>query len=322
MTWSFTGSKVFDKCQIQWFYRNLVAEPRAKKDPLRREAYVLSCLQTISAWRGHLVDHVISSQIVPMLEKGKEPTISDVLIFAKLIFERQRSFAFQQRVRDPEFVKSKAGDSYAAFAALEYGQSVSEEELKVAWEDIEQALRNFLGMRELLDRLKQAERLIAQRVLNFSVFDAKAQARPDLIAFYRNQPPLIIDWKVHSFGTTDYRLQLATYALALERCPPHKDFPTSNRGWEATEIELIEAQLLTNKLRSYSLTERDIEELESRIIESSTGIRLTIGSSDWKTLNISELAPTENPETCEKCVFRKLCWKEKECVELRQMTLL
>lgn len=322
MSWSFTGSKVFDKCQIQWFYHNLVADARAKKDLIRREAYVLKCLQTISAWRGHLVDHVLSSQIVPLLEKGREPGISDVLTFAKAVFERQRDFALQQRVREPEFVKSKAGDSYAAFVALEYGQSVSAEELNGAWDDIEHALRNFFNMRELLDHLKQAERLIAQRTLNFSVFDAKAQAKPDLIAFYRNQPPLIVDWKVHTFGTTDYRLQLATYALALERCTPHKDFPSLKGQWEATEMQLIEAQLLTNKLRSYSLTEHDIEELESRIIESSTSIRLTLGSNDWKTVDITELAPTENPETCETCVFRKLCWKEKECAESRQMTLL
>lgn len=324
MTWSFTGSRIFDKCQIQWFYRNLVADTRAKKDPIRREAYVLSCLQSVFAWRGHLVDQVISSQIVPLLEKGKEPKVEDVLSFSRSVFERQRDFALQHRVREPEFVKTKAGDSYAAFFALEYGLSVSEEELNRAWVDVERALRNFMGMRDLLETLKQAERLIPQRTLNFSVFEAKAEAKPDLIAFYRNQPPLIVDWKVHTFGTTDYRLQLAAYAMALERTPPHKDFPQSNVQWAATEMRLIEAQLLTGKgkLRPYSLTDRDIEELESRIVESFTRMRLAIGDNDWKTLDISELTPAENPEACEKCSFRKPCWKEKECEQSRQMTLL
>ena len=322
MNWSFTGSRSFDKCQMQWFHRNFVAEAQAKKDPIRREAYVLSCLQTISAWRGRLVDEVISEEIVPLLEKGREPDVTAVISFARSRFKKQLAYAMQHRVREPEFVKTKAGDSYAAFVAIEYDLPVSDEDLSRAWEDIELALRNFLAMRELLDDLKQAERLIAQRSLNFSVFDAGAEAKPDLIVFYRNQPPLIVDWKVHTFGTTDYRLQLAAYALALERCNPHKDFPQPDRRGLATEMRLIEAQLLTNKLRSYSLSERDIEELESCIVESYARMRLAVGNHNWKTLDISELAPAENPETCEKCVFRKLCWKEKECTEPRQMTLL
>ena len=243
--WSFTGSKAFNKCQRQWFYRNFVANANAKKDPVRRESYILSKLQTVYSWRGHLVDRVISKEIVPLLERGGSPTPKAVIGVARELFEKQRAFAMSHRVREPEF--TKVDDSFAAFTAIEYGTGVSEDDLKRAWEEVEMALLNFLGMRELLDELRHAAKLMPQRTLNFSILNAKAEARPDLVALYAGRPPLIVDWKVHTFGTTDYRQQLAAYGLALERCPPHKDYAGLWRSWLATQMRLLEVQLLTGK---------------------------------------------------------------------------
>jgi hypothetical protein len=56
--WSVSESKLFRRCQRQWYFKHCVANAQAKKDPLRRRAYLFSKLQSISGWRGQLVDTV------------------------------------------------------------------------------------------------------------------------------------------------------------------------------------------------------------------------------------------------------------------------
>jgi hypothetical protein len=320
--WSFSSSRMFGKCQRAWFYKNHVANANAKKNPLQREAYILSKLQSVSAWRGKIVERVIDIRIIPALVKGWTLNADALLKYARFLFDTQREFALLNRVRELGMSQSKAGEAFAALYPVEYGLGVSHDEIKRAWEEIEQALLNVLAMRDLLADLRRAERLIVQRSLMFSVFQTKVRAVPDLIAFFRDEPPLIVDWKVHVFGTRDYRLQLATYAIALLRCPPHQDFPPSLARYTPEDVRLLEAQLLTNVLRAYKLTEQDIAATESHIIESSIEMNLAMGDGMAESLDAFDYPVAEYSETCETCSFRKPCWEGQVCRESKQMTLL
>jgi hypothetical protein len=153
--WSFSNGRLFDQCQRAWAYKNHLANANATKNPMQREAYILSKLQTIWAWRGKIVDHVISSRVVPALEKKWILNPRKVLDYARLIYDKQRDFGLLNRIREEGMSQTKAGDSFAAFYAVEYGPGISPEELKGAWEEIEQALHNFLNMRDLLDELRR-----------------------------------------------------------------------------------------------------------------------------------------------------------------------
>lgn len=320
--WSFSNGRLFDKCQRAWFYKTHVANANATKNPLQREAYILSKLQTVWGWRGKIVDHVISQRIVPALQNRWALNPAAVLEYAFLIHRKQSEFALLNRVREPGMSQAKGGEAFAAFYAVEYGNGVGPEELAHAWEEIEQAVRNLLNMAELLDDLRRAEKLIPQRSLTFSVFQTKAKAVPDLIAFFPNEPPLIIDWKVHTFGDRDYRVQLAAYAVALVRSKPHQDFPVTRSVYAPEDIRLIEAQLLTNVVRPYKLTGQDVDSVESRIVGSSLEMSLAEGDNEAKALDPFDYPVAEYPEACEKCLFRKLCWKDQVCQESKQMTLL
>jgi hypothetical protein len=88
------------------------------------------------------------------------------------------------------------------------------------------------------------------------------------------------------------------------------------------DIRLIEAQLLTNVVRPYKLTGRDVDSVESRIVESSMEMSLAAGENAVKAVDPFDYPVAEYPEACEKCLFRKLCWKDKVCQESKQMTLL
>ncbi|MCI0456872.1 MAG: PD-(D/E)XK nuclease family protein [Gemmataceae bacterium] len=308
MIWSFSDSRTFAKCQRRWYYEAVVAY-WTPKDPRRWEAYLLSKLQSVRAWRGQVVDSAISSTVVPGLNRGQAPNLQSCRNRARQLFDTQRAFALQHRLREEGMVPSKAGEAFAAFLPLEYGQPVADAELQQAWAEVELALGNLFGMDALLADLREATYCIAQRPLTFDHDGVSVKAVPDLIAFYDGRPPLIVDWKVHAFGTKDYWLQLVTYALALSRCKVHKDFPRTFRGCDATEVRLVEVQLLTNRIREHSLDKEDVGEVEDVIADSAS--RMTLARDGRK---LAELRPTDFPvtawpENCLNCPFRRPCWE-------------
>lgn len=307
MNWSFWGEKTFHSCQQQWLFKNKFAHPRATKDPLRREAFLLSQLKTIHSWRGLLVDQVISEYIVPRLNTDWEINESEILDVARNLFKQQFDFASARGFREPGMTVTGTGEKFAALFELEYGIEIGDEMLERAWADVEKSLKNFIDMPLLLNKLLVAQKLIAQRTLDFSVLSAKARAKPDLIGFYRLESPHIFDWKVHTFGITDYRQQLATYALALERCKKYKDINDYRGRRTATEFKLFEVQLLTKQIREYQLIEDDIDDLENRIVRSYRQMSLILDGQEKDDYRFESLPSARYAETCETCPFQKIC---------------
>ena len=322
MNWSFYGEKSLNACQNQWFFRNIFANALSTKVPLRREAFLLSKLQTIYSWRGSLVDQVISDYIIPRLNTEWIINESEILDVARDLFDKQFKFASDEGFREPGMGVTKTGDKFAALFEIEYKIKISDETLQKAWSDVETALKNFIEMPLLLNKLRSSRRLIAQRTLDFPVLSAKARSKPDLLAFYRIEPPSIFDWKVHKFGVNDYRQQLATYALALERCKKYKDINDYRGKWLATDYKLYEVQLLTKTIREYQLTENDIDNLEDQIVRSYSQMKLISSGQEKNKYNFERLKTARYSETCETCPFQKIC-KEVICEkELKQPTFL
>lgn len=312
MIWSYYASRTFRKCQRQWYFKNCLAH-HAAKHPIRREAYLLSKLQSIAAWRGSIVDEVISRRLVPALNQNRNVNQAYLLDFSRQLFKAQLEFAKQHRLREPDMKPSKAGDNFAAFHSVEYSD-LKQEDIEQAWIDIENAFDNLFQMNELLERLRTADYLIAQRMLVFPFYEGSVRAVPDLIAFYRNDPPLILDWKVHKFGTVDYRTQLAVYAIALFGVfdnKPHVDFPSSLAQYRPPDTHLLEVQLLTNRCHRYMLSEEDVAETESYIAYSMEQMLKTKGTQNNNILRPFDFDVTRNPDNCARCPFRKICWEEE-----------
>ncbi len=305
--WSFSGSRLFQKCPRQWYFKTVIAEPRSK-NAIRREAYLLSKLQTIYSWRGSLVDRVILLRYVPTLKRRQRVILGDLLKYAWEIFNLQLEFGRAHRLREPGMKVTEAGDAFAAFYDIEYADGIVQTDIDAAWEDVESALTNLANMQDLQVRLDSATVLVPQRSLSF-VFDGiKASGQPDLMVFYAHQPPLIIDWKVHTYASSDYRLQLALYALALTNCQPHSDFRDQYLTSDPTEVQLLEVQLLTNHQRSYQLTFDDIDAASNYIARSALNMEMTVDDEDGET-SVDDVPVTLDSEECQRCPFRSMCWK-------------
>lgn len=308
MVWSFSGSRTFRKCQRQWFFKTHVANALAK-DELRHEAYLLSKLQSVSAWRGSIVDQVLSTHVVTSLRRNQSIGASTLHRHARQLFEEQLDFARQRRIREPGMTQKAAGTAYVALQDFEDGLTISDEELDQAWSDIQSALTSFLNMHDLIQMLRRADYLVSQRALSFSYNSTSLRMVPDLIAFFPTEPPTIIDWKVHAYGMQNYRLQLASYAIALTQCKPHVDFPETLSQYSPQDVRLLEVQLLTQVQRQYSLTDADVEATYSFIARSAREMSLAVDGNKVKTLTPLDFPVTLDPEECQRCPFRSLCWE-------------
>jgi hypothetical protein len=308
MKWSYSKSKTFRRCQRQWFYANCLANG-VTKDPVRRGVYLLSKLQTIAGWRGSIVDRVIETDVVPALQWRRHPNADAIVARAKRLYDMQLATALEHPLKQPERTVKSWGDAYAAFYAMEYGDGPDRQELNRAWQEIETALRNLCGMGRLLDRLCGASQLVAQRSLQYHRFGVTVVAVPDLIAFYADEAPAILDWKAHAVGTMDASRQLGLYSIALKSCDPHRDFPASLARWPVESIRLVEVQLLLNRTRRHELDEADRDTMEAYMADSASAMLMAVDGRATAELVADDFPTTSYDRVCERCSFRKACWE-------------
>jgi hypothetical protein len=305
--WSYSTYRQFNKCQRQWFFKNVYAS-HAANDPLRKEAYLLGQLKSISAWRGDVTDKTLSNFVVRGIAVGKTPKLDQAIDYARILCRRQYDFSTAKKYRSGQS-KSSIGVEFCALFPIEYDIPISNQELTKAWNDIELALTNFFNNASLMDRLRSAKSLLAQRALSFQINGTYVRAVPDLIAFYENDPPRIFDWKVHSQGLKSSDQQLMTYAIALKRAKPHKDFPDSVANLQVEDVRISECQLLLNIVRDYELTRDLVIETEEEIAENIFEMNLSGAMAKSSDATANDFQTTRFPEMCTTCQFKKICWE-------------
>jgi hypothetical protein len=280
--WSFSQHNAFKRCQRQWYFRHIYASSIAK-DEGRREAYRLSKLTNLKAWRGKIVDSIISNLVVPAIDRGLSIDLQAASKAAWNRFSQQQQLGLQS-------AKVDDGD-FRGFLEVEHGSPPTQADFDNAWSDVELALRSFFDCFFARNAIEKASTCKTQRRIPFSCDGASLIAVPDVICFYTESAPLIIDWKVQTNPVGNYWLQLATYALAVTRCTPHRDWPSFPRSLVPTDIELAEIQLLTHTVRTHTVTSEEVEEIE-----------------ESKDMRAEDFPTARSPGTCHYCSFKKLCW--------------
>lgn len=312
MIWSFSEGHLFRKCQRQWFFGKRFASAKAK-DPLRREAYLLSKLCSIHAWRGRIVDQVIEKTIIPSIQSKNTITLQSAIKDADKRFNTQLDFALNHRIMVPGFKASEHENDLAAFFEVEYGAPPTQDEIAKARAEVHTALTNLFQseqFKEVRESVKSAFRLVAQCPITFKFAGATVRAVPDLICLFRRAPPLVIDWKVHHFGVHDYYQQLVAYAITLTRCGEHKGVPAELRDYPAHSVNLIECQLLTNEARRHIITAEDVAEVEDRMASEIRSMLLAVDGRENKELKAEDFPTTTWLGACSTCNFKKRCWEK------------
>jgi len=312
--WSYSKAKTFNHCQRKWYYAEIMAQWNAK-EPLRKEVYLLKQLRSIHAWRGNIVDTVIHKMIIPRMVKGKLPSEQETIRYATALAERQLDFGKRNRHREPGMTQTKGGDNYCAFFDVEYKNGLNEMQVEKAKQEINAALSTLLCSPLLVEIKRNASKIIPQRNLIIPANDFNVTSRPDLIVFYDNRPPLIVDWKVHEGRNTDYWLQLGIYAYVLAQTKPHVDFPVAfiEAKYSAHDYAVTEFQLLKGLTKEYRLSVEDILDIED-YIHSTGSIMKSFVEEDDK-FDVRHYASTRYPGMCASCEFGKVCWEAETNVE-------
>lgn len=318
MRWSLYAARTFLVCQRRWYYANVLANARTK-DSDRREAYLLKSLQTIYAWRGSLVDKVISNMIVPSMRNRIIPPEDRVIDYAMQLADKQLTFGKQSKHKDPQVTKSAYKDVFCAFYELEYNGDLDQDQIQQAKDEAVISLKNILSSPLLADLANSCSHITDQVSISFKFEKATVSCTPDLIAFFEKEPPLIIDWKVHTFATYESRLQLTLYALALSRTTPRKGFPPEF-SVSPQDVRLVEYQLLNNTPRKYHLTDKDISDVEDYIYQSLLRIESAC-DGEAKELTPFDFRTARNPRACIRCQFKKMCWKDRPDSTATQLML-
>lgn len=311
MVWSVSKGRVFNQCQRKWLYYEKVASATSK-DPLRKEVHQLKQLQSVSAWRGSLVDTVIESTFVPKLRNNKVPERDEVFSFADDLIKKQLKFGRAEKHKEEGITKSRAGSDYCAFYDIEYNDGLQESPLQEAKQEIKTALSTLLDSDLIKNIAVENDYVISQRSMRFNLEGIPVTSTPDMVVFYEKRAPMIIDWKVHSFGNSDAWLQLGIYSLALSRINPHKDFPDAFKESKANpeKITLLEYQLLKNVQRKYSVNSDDILDIEDHIFRSANEMNNLLTGFQIDDIDFSLFKTAYRPSTCSRCQFTKFCWNQ------------
>jgi hypothetical protein len=281
-------------------------------DTLRKEAGILKQLQSIYGWRGSLVDAVIDELVIPRMRRKVFPSEDEIINYSQRLMQKQLQFAKAKRYRQPGVTKSGTGNVYCALFDLEYNGKIDEKQLDQAREEVVLALKNLVRSDFLQGLMAEEPYVVSQRSIRFEFEGVSVVCKPDLLVFFEDKPPLIIDWKVRSLGSTDAWLQLGLYGIALSRVRPHRDFANKFRSTSLNpeDIGLIEYQLLINQRREYSISEEDITDIEDYIFGSITAINRIVNGRKYHDLQSRHFPKASYPNVCERCGFRKLCSKD------------
>lgn len=310
MKWSYSAGRTFQACQRQWYYKNIFGIGQAKKDPERRRMYLLGKQDSIAAWRGRIVDELITDKVVTPFNEGDDiPDLKTMIGYAEERFQQQLAFARSNIEVTPELDVKAAGQ---AFALIREVASLSTDDIEHAWLEIKQALRTFYRSDEAKAIIKSADYLVSQKALQFQLLDGVTVVGfPDLIAFRDEHPPTIVDWKVHAQGTHDAWIQLAIYAICLERCKPHFDweryFDDVERSRE--NVRLVEVQLLTDVVREHALDAEHFERAEEFMQTSAYEMACLIDGRKSTDLALEEFDVARFPEACDSCSYKSHCWE-------------
>ncbi|MGX5721458.1 PD-(D/E)XK nuclease family protein [Shinella zoogloeoides] len=305
MKWSYSGGRSFRACQRQWYFHNIVGLGQARA-PERRRVYLLGKTDSISGWRGRLVDKLITEDIVARQAQGREfPTYREILAIARQRFDKELAFA---RVNSASDLGVDTKNPY--FALFRDDEHHAEADFDRAWEEVQAALRTLYQTDVVKQLIRDADLLVAQRPLQFKILDdVTVTAVPDLLVFETGCQPAIIDWKVHAQGTHDAWMQLATYAIAIERCTSHRDWQDFFDGIARTAetIRLIEVQLLTGAVREHRLTEDDVAAAEDFMETTAYEMACLVDDRKHDELNAEDFLQARSPEACDSCGYRPLC---------------
>src|SRR5690606_8008765 len=92
-SWSYSAVNTLRQCNRKYYFSNILAT-HGRKNPMRRKAYELKKMQTLTMWKGSLVDKFMEKTIIPAI-KAKQ-SLDFELLAQEAVELAQRQFLFSK----------------------------------------------------------------------------------------------------------------------------------------------------------------------------------------------------------------------------------
>ncbi|MEL7421866.1 MAG: PD-(D/E)XK nuclease family protein [Bacteroidota bacterium] len=310
MRWSYSAALQFMSCERKWYYSHKYARFNSSDEDKRQAAYLKDAM-SLDEWKGTVVDTVISMFIHRENKYEKNPTLDDYINEARRITKMQFAFASDRRWEQITTKSTlKDGNEYTVLEPLLSHKQIPQAEKQRIWQEIKNALEIYYEDEDFqYDYCQPATHHFTQYPLVMKRQDVTIKGVPDLLLFYEDNPPLIVDWKVYRDSTYSHKRQLMMYAYMLSNLSsiPAK-FPDSFKEYSISHYRLCEYQLLTGEKRFYTIDEQDIHDASEFISEAV--YRMKKKQCHLPPAKLSELMFNEaySPMSCENCNFSSICW--------------
>ncbi len=185
--WSISAHNCFQKCQRQYFFRYIMTHHNAK-DAMRREAYLVNQLSSLSAWKGRLVHLALERYFVPSLQQGNLISCEDLIQKTLVLGRQQLEFARQRKYRETGITKTRAGDKYLALKIYEAENNVSTDKIDKVFDEVRQCYQNlydYLGFMDFLTN--KVDWCETEFRLSFKLNGVTIVGQPDLLVGYSDR---------------------------------------------------------------------------------------------------------------------------------------
>ncbi len=312
MRWSLSAYRMFKRCQRQYYFAHIAAHHSVKSDNIRREAYRLKQVKSLSAWKGSLIHQGINKFILPCLQQKEQINWEEAINKTIELAKRQFEFSKAQRLQKSWNFK----DGQCILLEHERGEEVPQSELDNIYAEISISFDNLASQKDLISYIQERDLYYSERIFSHNYDGAQVCVVPDLIFFCSYGYPTIIDWKVEQdYAPGHHKLQVALYAWVL----------WNKNKWgikKLEDIELYEVQLLEGKVIKHSCNSESLKDLEDFMFQSIHEIRSLCGEHRYQEQNLEDYEFAKSPNTCLFCSFQRLCkeaerWKSTQLIFLK-----
>jgi hypothetical protein len=295
-SWSKTRDEVFRTCPRQyWFAYYGYWKGWLEDAPVRtREIYVLKNLKTRQIWAGEKVHECIERSLSNLRRGIKVLSVDEIV-----------SITLKQMRAEFRSSRSKHYLNYPKTCALfehEYELEVTDAQWKEMAQNVETCLRNFYAS-DIYEGLKAHRKEGWLEVEEFSSFllDGTRIMLAIDCAIREDDYVVIYDWKTGKSLHDDLSIQLSCYALyAIQKwqIPPER-------------LRVIEFNLLFNKASWFSVSPRDVDDIQGYIRGSIKDMQsLLVDVEQNIPLEEDRFSKVADEKISLRCNFRRVCKPE------------
>lgn len=304
--WSYTTVNAFRLCNRKFYFSSILAT-HGRKDPLRRKAYELKAMKSLTMWAGDVVDKFMEKIVIPIIQAKGVLNFEQLADQAVALADAQFRFSKNQLYTDSSLKKGDAND-FCILDIHEVNRPFTQEQVNEALESIRRGILNLPSIllpegKSLLTFLSEAN-VLNPNLNKWHVQIERANLKPQIDLFVlSNWKPVIIDWKLSASFSSDYSRQLviAGIMIYLKRLEA-----TDKKPYAYKDFRLLEVNLLKGIIKEHDFNEEVAHEMIDYINLTSSDLFL-LTKGDFDNGDIEDFDMTDEGSLCAECNFQTLC---------------